>query len=523
MKLLFLSCLCADLFAFVEAPNWLQSRPLGLGIHAQPQFYKGTAQVYQNLQRLFKDKVLKKGKPGFKNKFGVNHTTRLCCAFLLNVSAGFVQKSLKYLKDNAPNLRLPAPKKRGRKKLTPQQYQQKYGTMYNAIFEYLKECKKKGDVATVDKMNILINQESQVEISYDALRYYLIRLGFKQGRISRRVTTSRNKDYVIQWLLSYADRRAKFARDPDHAKDEVHFYLDESFIYRNDAGNFSWYVDGDQHKWAKPSGTKHRWGIFHGIFDWFEAPFEAGGGVDDNEGRARKRRKKNAHPDPVIPGLTRRMETFMETFHCWNCADGNNMNTTKFLECLEKVLTFFQANWGDHYKLVLHLDNASYHKTRNPTFLDLDAANLEAITIANWIVNHAPAEYGYDDLESLQDENSDLLDIDTLKAIVRNQCDNHPDKITNLVKSFDDRYDVDFTPPYWPHFCAVELLWNNLKNDYRRWDSTEKISHVATSVRRFMTAVTPEDCEGWVRHTDEICMKIADRDAATLADFELVL
>ena len=520
MKLLFLLCLCADLFAFVEAPNWLQSRPLGLGIHAQPQFYKGTAQVYQNLQRLFRDKVLKKGKPQFKNKFGVKHTSRLCCAFLLNVSAGFVQKSLKYLKDNTANLRLPAPKARGRKKLTPQQYQQKYGTHYNAIYEYLKECKKNGDVATVDKINILLNQESQTTISYDALRYYLKRMGFKQGRISRRLSNGRNKDYVIQWLLAYAERRAKFARDPDHAKTEVHFYLDESFMYRNDAGNFSWFVDGDQHKWAKPSGGKHRWGIFHGIFDWFEAPFEAGG-VDAGEGRARKRRKKDAQPDPVIPGLTRRMEAFMATFFCWNCADGNNMNTAKFMDCLEKVLKFFQDNWGDNYILVLHLDNATYHKTKNPTYLNLDTA--DGNTIANWIVNHAPAEYGYDDLEALQDWTGDLLDMVTLKAIVRNQCDNHPTKIIELVKSYDDRYRVEFTPPYWPQVVAVELMWNNLKNDYRHWDSADKVSHVASSVRTFMLAVTPEDCEGWVRHTDEICMKIADRDADILAEYELEL
>ena len=523
MRLLFLTCLCADLFVLVAAPNWLQSRPLGLGIHAQPQFYKGTAQVYQNLQRLFRDKVLKKGKPQFKNKFGIKHTSRLCCAFLLNVSAGFVQKSLKYLKDNAQNLRLPAPKKRGAKKLTPEQYQQKYGTIYNQIFEYLKTCKKNGDVATIDKMNVLINEELDIQISYDALRYYLKRMGFKQGRISRRITTSRNKGYVIQWLLSYADRRAKFARDPTHAKDEVHFYLDESFMYRNDAGKFSWFIEGDQHKWAKPSGTKHRWGIFHGIFDWFEAPYEAGGDVNENEGRARKRRKKDAEPDPVIPGLTRRMEAFMQTFHCWNCADGNNMNTTKFLECLRKVVTFFQANWNDNYKLVLHMDNATYHKTKNPTYLDLDAANLDAMTIANWIVNHAPGDCGYDDLESLQDEQGDLLDIETLKGIVRNECDNHPNKILDLVKSFDERYRVEFTPPYWPQVVSVELLWNNLKNDYRHWDSSDKISHVATSVRHFMTKVTPADCEGWVRHTDEICFKIADRDPAMLAEYEIEL
>ena len=65
-------------------------------------------------------------------------------------------------------------------------------------------------------------------------------------------------------------------------------------------------------------------------------------------------------------------------------------------------------------------------------------------------------------------------------------------------------------------------MWNNLKLDYRtKWDSKDKISNVAASVRKFMLEVTPKDCEGWVRHTDEFCMKVAERDEATLKEYEI--
>ena len=36
-------------------------------------------------------------------------------------------------------------------------------------------------------------------------------------------------------------------------------------------------------------------------------------------------------------------------------------------------------------------------------------------------------------------------------------------------------------------------------------------------------AITTKDCEGWVRHTDDFCIKIANRDAATLKEYEIDL
>ena len=143
--------------------------------------------------------------------------------------------------------------------------------------------------------------------------------------------------------------------------------------------------------------------------------------------------------------------------------------------------------------------------------------------IALWISEHAPAEYGYDDIAALHDENGNLLPKENLKWIVKNHCHNHPSKIIDLVKSYDARYRIEFTPPYWPHVAPPELMWNNLKLDYRRWDSKDKVSQVNASVRKFMQEITPKDCEGWVRHTDDFCMKIANRDEATLHEYDIKL
>ena len=173
--------------------------------------------------------------------------------------------------------------------------------------------------------------------------------------------------------------------------------------------------------------------------------------------------------------------------------------------------------------LVIHLDNASYHKTKNPDFLDLSNAALTAQQIADWIVKHAPEEYGFDDLESLQDENGDLFSIDQLKHIVIQYCPNHPSKIEELIKSYNENWRVEFTAAYWPHVQPSELLWNNCKTDYRGWDPSDKKSRVSESVKTFMKTVTPRDVEGFIRHTDEFCFKIADKDLAFLESYNIEL
>ena len=179
-------------------------------------------------------------------------------------------------------------------------------------------------------------------------------------------------------------------------------------------------------------------------------------------------------------------------------------------------------NFDQDYKLVIHLDNASYHKSKNPSFLDM-SSQLTQEQIAEWILKNSPAEYGYDTLEDLQDENGDLLAIDDLKWIVNNFCPNHPDKITELIKSYDPEWEVEFTAPYWCHVCPVELLWNNQKLDYRGWDTESKKGRVNESVKTFMEKVTSRDVEGFYRHTDEFCFKINDKDEAFLKSYELEL
>jgi len=358
--------------------NWFTHKTLGVGVHANPQLKHAAAKALVNFRSLIREKVIIKGAQ-WKEKFSGDRSVIECIGFLFGISYMTIQRSVTFLKERSAHATLPDPATRGRKKMTREEYQQAYGTVYNAVLEYLKAAKKNGETVQVDKLLLHLREEEpggreSMDMALDTLRYYLTRMGFKHGRISRVLTCSRNKDYIIAWLIAYCQRRTKFATDPtEDMLHEVHFYVDESFLYRNDAGKFSWFCPGDQHQWAKPTGTKQRWGIVHGIFDWYE-PIDEG----DPAPPQRKRRKKNSSSDPKPPeGYVRKMETFMETLKVWSCAGEGNMDTDKFLEWLHVVCKYFQSEWDEEDVLVIHLDNASYHKTKNPKFFDVDAKNAE--------------------------------------------------------------------------------------------------------------------------------------------------
>ena len=128
-----------------------------------------------------------------------------------------------------------------------------------------------------------------------------------------------------------------------------------------------------------------------------------------------------------------------------------------------------------------------------------------------------------DDYEAYLDENDDLLPHNEILSMALSMVPNHPTMIEQVVREELGRWKgrVEFTPPYWPQCVSVELLWQNLKSDFRM--QHKKTGKVPDHVKKFLSVVKPEDVENFWRHTDEFCMKIADKHEATLTELEISL
>ena len=214
MHLIFALLLCVD--ATKKAPklavnNWLQHKTLGSGNHASPQLKHAAAKAVVTFRKLLREKVIVKGeewKARFANADKFGGAVVQCVSLLFGVCYRTIKRAATFLKERSAHATLPEPKTRGKTKMTVEEYQAHYGNAYNAITFHLSNAKKNGETMDVDKLlEALRKEEPQVyhamEIGYEALRYYLRRLGFKHGRISRRLATQRNKEYILAWLIAY--------------------------------------------------------------------------------------------------------------------------------------------------------------------------------------------------------------------------------------------------------------------------------------------------------------------------------
>ena len=243
---------------------------------------------------------------------------------------------------------------------------------------------------TIDKLALYLREEMDYDFSYSAVRYYMLRLGFSYGKICHTIKSGRSKEYVLQWLAAYAQRRVTFADTPDATV--VHAYLDETFLHRDETGKRSWYLDDRQ--WTTGKIPHTRWAIVQVLFSWWEqlTPAAANGPYARGRGRGH---------GAVQPQYVRRYGHFTATLGTWNCQTKGNMHSGKFLSWLRKVCNFVR----DPPRLtgrrcVFHMDNASYHKKKIPGQFNITTATAGQLT--QHLLNHAPAQFGLD-LAALND------------------------------------------------------------------------------------------------------------------------
>jgi hypothetical protein len=142
--------------------------------------------------------------------------------------------------------------------------------------------------------------------------------------------------------------------------------------------------------------------------------------------------------------------------------------------------------------------------------------------LAGWLYDHSFDGHPFRELNNLTtgfDTDTGRMPVDELRENCEQHVCNSQWRVSQIAGMYGFR--VDFTPPYWPQLQPVELLWANLKFDWRSMYDAKDRKDVPRFVRTFAMAVNTSDLRGWCEKAETYARAVRDRDASVLAPLEL--
>jgi hypothetical protein len=431
---------------------------------------------------------------------------RQVAAKLLGISPNTVKDHLKFVKkaieatSEGCSVKLPVVKLGPRKKGVDQ-YRAEWPDFYEQIGELVKNAQRQGTTLSVHKLNRLVTEANpDDDFTYNMMRYYLKKLGFRYGHITRSIKSGRTKPSVVEWLKRYCARRHQLNVEGQAGNhpDKIDAFLDESALWRDDGGNLSWYHDDNV--WAKVNVPKEKWMVVQVIFAWWE------------DG-------------------TRKAEVYDECLFVWQVWDGKkcshrvNMTGAKFEDWVEDVCKFTKAKFRGK-DLCWHMDNASYHKKKGAgqhTLPDFD--NEDDVTkLVSWLVQHTLPTDPYGDFDSFFEDhlgNAVEPDLELVRDMCKSHSAAHKERVKQILGTYG--YKCAYTAPYWPQSMPVELSWSNMKWCWRNEYDEDDRDDPERFVRTFFAGLENDEPVAWVTKTDKWCQAVVERSATVLKSLELEL
>ena len=462
---------------------------------------------------------------------------------------------------------MPAPMSPGPKPCTVAEQRSKYPTLFKTLNARFMVAKKSGETLTVDKLLRAVvaeqeehdakmakgnkkqwknGKEDKAEIEVfkkgidqykdinEALRYHLLRLGFRYGQIKFNLKSYRSKPYVLSWLHSYCGRRMAAVKDGVLGKRQntVDFFGDETGLWRQECGRFSWFC-GSDNSWDKLKNKKsEKWGIaqmmlaywkqvnsFEDLSDWEQLVYKL---PTPGEPPRKKRKSQEKY-------FTRVVCTFKECLNIWNIKADGQMIGKRFEEYFDELCDFVEdGHFGravsvnkkrprTFSNVVFHLDNASYHK-RKIAKSDFDPnKTVSKAACVQFLVQNSPEIESEEDLTD--PETGDFFPLETLKTAAKSVWS--PVRMEQIAKRHG--FSIDWSAPYWSEAMPVELYWANLKHDYRAYDKSWRGKDVDQYIHKFATAASlePGQMKNMVEHTDKFVQAVLHRDTKVLTPLQL--
>jgi len=183
---------------------------LGSGNHGLAILKRAVKSVYDNLAKLVSAGTLLQKGTHWKSEGG-ERPLLYVCSTLFGISDTTVKRYLSQAnKAKKASTLVPGPKKRGAPAASAADTREKYSDLFDLIVLVILEARKDGDTVHIDKLLGKVNSklyEDEEPMTYDQLRYYMLKMGFSFGRVSRQIKSGRHKPYVVSWLVRYCTMR----------------------------------------------------------------------------------------------------------------------------------------------------------------------------------------------------------------------------------------------------------------------------------------------------------------------------
>jgi hypothetical protein len=208
----------------------------------------------------------------------------------------------------------------------------------------------------------------------------------------------------------------------------------------------------------------------------------------------------------------------------------DTMSSDKFLQWLRnRLIPAFEAKYGKHKKMVLIMDNASYHKARPKdetwkTVTDKDRDWLEAYVYRAeipFIVRAGDRKKILPHKFTCPKAKGGLTVLD-LKTVVQDHIESHPSN-TTLVKEIMQvkKHELLYTVPYESWMQPIEVVWAQVKHQVARqarrgrtWQETQR------QTREALSKMDASACTNIINSTHKLMNEWLTTDAAgTLKEF----
>jgi hypothetical protein len=372
------------------------------------------------------------------------------------------------------------------------------------IHNLIQKQKTEGITVTSTTISADLRMQLNIHVTTRTIRRWLHELGYRwrHKRYIGGMKPQAKNARIRQFILEYA---AALQKEMDGVA--IIVYIDESYIHTHHASKKGWFHPSNRDVIGDSDGT--RLIILHAMTD---------------DGLL-------AVPEEVAsnwlnePALTAEL-VFEEVLE--DGQDGsdyhNTMTGVKFVAWLRNRLlpTFEKLHPGK--KMILVLDNASYHKPRDETWIsDSQAQNKHELA-------HQLLDLGVTELITINEQHrvvpAHLFEAavgaggpskDDLIAATKKWLDEHSDANKTVVEQLmtDAGHSLIYTPPFCPEVQPIELLWANVKR-YVADHATHNrsVTEARQQTEEGFERITKLFCNNIVKHCHDWIDSFLQSDAA---------